>query len=323
MNRFTFLEFMNAMLQGWGNGIALIKFGKDGRPEELIPIHTSCIEPVLMNGEIYYKIKDDELKINKTFFSWEIIHFRGYTLNRFWGRAPLEVAKDNIGLGLAAEKFGAKFFKKGGNIKAVIETQGHLDDASFAEWKKRWDAFYSGEAGDHSVPVLEWGMTYKPLGISPESAQFLETRQFSIQDVARWFNLPPHMLGDLSRATFSNIEHQDLQFVKYCLRPALRRQELELEEKLLRPEEKGRIRIKFNLDGLLRGDLASITSHIERMVQLGVITVDEGRALLNRNPYPDGSGSKPYRPANIVGKEETKNNNYYKLNMISKIIDEQ
>lgn len=320
MNRFTCFEFMNAMLQGWGNGIAIIE-RKNGRPSGIIPIHTSCVVAKIKDNKLYYDIKDDTLGIKETFFSEEIIHYRGYTMNRFWGRSPLELARDNIGLGLSAEKFGAKFFKKGGNLKAVIETSGHLDDAAFKEWKKRWDTFYSGEAGDHSTPVLEYGMSYKPLGISPEAAQFLQTRQFSIQDVARWFNLPPHMLGDLSRSTFSNIEHQDIQFVKYSFRPAIRRQELELEDKLLLPWEKGKIRIKYSLDGLLRGDLASITNHIREMAQLGIITPDEGRGLLNRNPYPDGSGAQPYRPANITGKEGGKNNNHYKLNMLSTVID--
>jgi HK97 family phage portal protein len=148
-------------------------------------------------------------------------------------------------------------------------------------------------------------MAYKPLGIAPEAAQFLQTRQFSIQDVARWFNLPPHMLGDLSRSTFSNMEQQDISFVKYTLRPILRRQEIELEQKLLLPKEQGKIRIRYNLDALLRGDLASVTNHIKEMVQIGVLNPDEGRGLINRNPRP--GGSEFYTPANIVGNANINN----------------
>ena len=149
-------------------------------------------------------------------------------------------------------------------------------------------------------------MTYKPLGIAPEAAQFLQTRQFSIQDVARWFNLPPHMLGDLSRSTFSNMEQQDISFVKYNFRALIRRQEIELEQKLLLPRERGKYFIRYNLDGLLRGDLATVTAHIKEMVLSGVINPNEGRALLNRNPRP--GGEEFYTPANIVGNQNIQPN---------------
>ncbi|RPJ55595.1 MAG: phage portal protein, partial [Dehalococcoidia bacterium] len=228
------------------------------------------------------------------------------TTNGLWGRGPIQVAKDNIGLGLAAEKFGAKFFKKGGNLKSVIETPGHLGDKEFREWKARWEEFYTGEMGDHVTPVLEYGMSYKALGIPPEAAQFLQTREFSITDVSRWFNLPPHMLHDLTRSTFSNIEHQDIQMVKYSLRPIVKRQENELESKLLLPKERGKLVIRYNMDALLRGDLASVTAHIKEMVLTGVYNPDEGRALLNKNPRP--GGSEYYTPANIVGKNNNQSN---------------
>lgn len=298
MNRFTYHETMNAWLQGWGNGISIITAPR-GRGESLIPIHPSNVELKLTDGKLFYKIDDKDLGIRQTFFADEIVHYRGFTTTGYWGKSTIQQAKDNIGMSLAAEKFGANFYKKGGNLKAVIETPGHLPDAAFKEWKKRWQANYEGDAGNYATPVLEHGMTYKALGIPPHDAEFIETRQFGIQDVARWFNLPPHMLKDLSRATFSNIEHQDLEFVKYSLRPVLRRQEIELEEKLLQPKERGIIKIRYNIDGLLRGDLASITQHIKEMVLSGVMSPDEGRALLNRNPRP--GGDKFYIPANIVG----------------------
>lgn len=299
MNRFTWTELMNSWLQGWGNGVSVIE--RSGSSFRLIPIHPSGVKPKLKDGKLYYQIDDKEFGIKKTYFSEEVLHYRGYTNTGFWGKGPIAVAKDNIGLGLAAEEFGAKFFRKGGNIKAVIETEGHMSDQEFKEWKKRWDAHYAGTAGDHTTPVLEYGLKYKNNTIAPDAAQFLQTRQFSIQDVARWFNVPPHMLGDLSRSTFSNVEHQDIQFVKYTLRPIIRRQEIELEEKLLMPGERGKIRIRFNLDGLLRGDLASVTQHIKEMVMIGVLSPDEGRGLLNRNSRP--GGNEFYKPANIVGKE--------------------
>lgn len=302
MNRFTFVEVMNAWLAGWGNGIALIDNRRTGRPESLMPIHPSCVEPKLSGGRIFYIIKEEDLGIEGTFFSEEILHYKGFTTTGLWGKSPIEVAKDNIGLSLATEKFGSTFFKKGGNLKSVIETEGHIPDKEFELWKSRWQTSYYGPAGDHETPVLEYGMKYKQLSIPLDASQFIETRLFGIQDVGRWFNLPTHMLRELSRSTFSNIEHQDIEYVKYSLRPDLRRQELELEEKLLLPKERGRIRIRYNLDGLLRGDLASVTQHIKEMVYAGVMSRNEGRNLLNMNPL--AGLDDPLTPANIVGKEK-------------------
>ena len=301
MNSFTWHELMNDWLQGWGNGVSVI-MRTGARASELIPIHPSSVEPVVEKGRIFYKIDDKDMDVKGTFFAEEVVHFKMFTSNGMWGRGPIQMAKDNIGLGLAAERFGSTFFKKGGNIKAVIEATGFLNDKQFKEWKKRWDDFYSGESGDMSTPVLEHGMSYKPLGIAPEAAQFLQTRQFSVVDIARWFNLPPHMLADLSRSTFSNIEHQDLQLIKYTLRPILKREETELENKLLQPKDRGRLKIRYNLDALLRGDLASVTNHIKEMVLSGVLCPDEGRALLNKNPRPGGSDY--YTPANIIGNSQ-------------------
>jgi len=306
MSRYTWHELMNAWLQGWGNGISVIDNRQSGSPKALLPVHPSTVKAKYSDGRIFYQVSDEMLGIKGTFFSEEILHYKMFSTNGYWGKSPIRIAQENIGLGLAAEKFGAAFFKKGGNLKAVIETAGHMTDTEFKEWKKRWDAFYSGAAGDHGTPVLEYGLTYKPLGIPPEQAQFIASRIFQLQEVARIFNVPPHIIADLSKATFSNIEHQDIQFVKYTLRPLLRRQEMELEEKLLTPKERGTIRIRFNLDGMLRGDLAAVTNHVKEMVNGGIMTPNEGRSLLNLNPM---DGCDVIRvPANIVGKDNSKNN---------------
>jgi HK97 family phage portal protein len=301
MNRFTYQELENAFLQLWGNHISIIDSRNSGYPEKLIPVHAKYVKTLISDGKVFYKVVDPDMDIKGPFFSDEVIHFKMFTTNGIWGKSPIQMARENIGLGLAAEKFGSKFFKKGGNIKAVIESENSMGDDDFKEWKTRWDKYYSGEAGDHTTPILEYGMKYKALGIPPEQAQFIATRQFQLQEVARIFNVPPHLLADLSKATFSNIEHQDLQFVKYTLRPILKRKEVELEQKLLKRSEWGKIKIRYNIDGLLRGDLASLTNHIHTMVLVGVMKTNEGRGIINRNPL-DG-GDERYKPAHILGKE--------------------
>lgn len=310
-NGFGYQEMDNGHMQLWGNGVSLIANRNRGVPEKLISIHPSSVTAVMEGGKIFYKIRDRLTGISGTFFSEEVVHQKMISLNGVWGKGVIQVARENIGLGLAAEKYGATFFKKGGNLKSVIETEGHIPDKEFKEWKKRWDENYAGERGNHETPLLEWGMKYKALGIPPEQAQFILTRQFSLQDMCRWFNTPPHMIGDLSRSTFSNIEHSDLQFVKYCLRPVLKRREAEYERKLLSPKEWGRIKIRYNLDAMLRGDLASLTNHIHQMVLDGVMTPNEGRRLLNLNPLP--GGDVPYKPANIMGNDNATVNNKKEL----------
>jgi HK97 family phage portal protein len=303
MNRFTWNELMSAWLHGWGNGISVIDRNGGARIQSLTPVHPSSVTAKLFNGRIFYDINDRELGVKGTFFSEEVIHYKGFTTTGLWGKSPIITGKDNLGLAIATEKFGSKFFRKGGNLKQVIETEGHMSDPEFNAWNARWKANYTGENGDHETPILEYGMKLKSLTIAPEAAQFLQTRQFSIQDVARWFNLPVHMLNDLSRSTFSNIEHQDLQLIKYSFRATLKRMETELEAKLLLPTERDVIKIRFNLDALLRGDLASVTQHIKEMVQVGVMSPNEGRALINKNPRP--GGDEFYTPANIVGNINT------------------
>lgn len=305
MNRFTWHELMNAYLQGWGNAVAIIRYNEKGYAYALQPVHPSSFRVVISDGNVFYDINDYDQKIRGTFFSQEIVHYKMFSTGGYVGKSPIHVARENIGLGLATEKFGAKFFQRGGNLKAVIESEGHMSDTEFRTWKQRWDEFYNGPVGDHTTPILEYGLKYKQLGIPPENAQFIATRTFQIQEIARIFNVPPHMIADLSRSTFSNIEHQDIQFVKYTLRPILRRQELELEEKLLLPHEKGVIRIRFNLDGLLRGDLAAQTNHLKEMVISGIMTPNEARALINLNPVP--GADKLYVPANIIGNNASGN----------------
>lgn len=305
MNRFTFIELMNANLQLHGNAYAVIIFDQDGFPVRLIPVNPANVKVKVFRGEPFYEVNDRVMDIKGTYFYWEIIHFKMLTDEGLLGISPIERAKNSIGLGLAAEDYGATFFKKGGNMKAVIESESYMNDKQFKEWKSRWDAYYSGERGNHETPLLEYGLKYKPLGIPPEQAQFIATRIFQLQEVARIFNVPPHLLADLSRATFSNIEHSDIQFVKYTLRGVLKRQEVELEQKLVPRGEQGSIHIKYVIDGLLRGDMRARAQYLHTMVTDGIFSVNEARDIENKTPLP--GKDEPYEPAHIVGKQSTNN----------------
>lgn len=304
MNSFSFIELMNARLQLYGNAYAVIKFNFKGEPIELIPVADGSVSVKLYKGEPFYTINDQEMGINGTFFYWEIIHFKMLSRNGITGMSPIAAAREGIGLGLAAEKFGADFFNKGGNLKGALETEGHMNDAEFKAWKKRWETFYGGSVGDHTTPILEYGLKYKPLGIAPNDAQFIETRVFQLQDIARFFAVPPTFIGDLSRSTFSNGEQMDMQFAKYTLRPLLKREESELEQKLVNRKDEGTISIKHNMDSLLRADMKTRAAYGQTMVVSGVLTRNEVRDIENKPPLP--GLDEPLNPAFLTGKENPK-----------------
>lgn len=304
LNRFTFISLMNVRLQLHGNALAVIIFNNKGKPVELIPVEWGSVSVRLIKGEPVYIINDADTGINGIYLSWQVIHFKINSRNGWTGMSPISSARESIGLGLAAESFGSTFFQKGGNMKGVLETEGHMTDPEFKEWKKRWDKNYSGTAGDHTTPVLEYGLKYKELGVAPNDAQFLETRVHQVQDVARFFGLPPSVIGENSRNTFLNGEQQDIQFVKYALSPLCKGQEVELEFKLMSRNDSEKLDIKYNLDGLLRGDMLSRARYEQTLVSAGILTRNEAREIENKAPLP--GLDEPLNPAFLTG--NTQNN---------------
>ena len=304
MDAFTCEEVMNQDLQINGNALALIITDKNGYPFEKIPIPwKNVIEVKVFNRKLYYTIKYPELNIDGTYPSDQVLHYKILSQNGFVGRGVLKHAEESIGLGLAAEAFGNQYFQKGGNIKGVIEAEGEFKskgeyDTWLTSFAKRWQ----GAKNNFDVPLLERGMKYKQLGIPPEQAQFLQTRQFQLPDVARFFLMPPHMIGDLIKSSFSSIEQQDIQFVKYTLRSLVKKQEKEIEWKLITAKERGNIHFKHNLDSLLRGDMKTRAEFNHKMIIDGVFTRNEVRVSENKNPLP--GLDEPLTPAHIVGKEQ-------------------
>lgn len=185
----------------------------------------------------------------------DVLHIPGLGFDGLVGYSPIAMAKNAIGMAIACEEYGAKFFANGAAPGGVLEHPGVVKDP--AKVRESWNSVYQGSSNSHRVAVLEEGMKYQPIGISPEQAQFLETRKFQINEIARIFRIPPHMIGDLEKSSFSNIEQQSLEFVKYTLDPWVVRWEQTLQRLLFTPDEKRNYFIKFNVDGLLRGDYQS------------------------------------------------------------------
>lgn len=290
MNDYAFWSYVTACVNGWGNAYAVIET-KNGFPINLFPLHPSEVTPFIDGKELFYDVKSKPWK--DTYSSKEILHFKLFSIDGVNGIDPISLHKQSIAVGLAGDKFSAEFFEKRGAIKGVLETDQSLGDKAYASFMGRFKS-----EGNHGTPLLEYGIKYKPVSISPDQAQALQTRQFQVQDIARIFNIPPHMLGDLSRSTFSNIEHQDIQYVKYSLRPLVKMLETELEHKLFTSDEKGKLNIKFNLEGLLRGDMAARSAYYHNAILDGYMTRNEVRKLENMNPLP--GLDDPFTPANML-----------------------
>ncbi|MDK1104437.1 MAG: phage portal protein, partial [Actinomycetota bacterium] len=229
--------------------------------------------------------------INKTMAGEErkltadhVLHLKGLG-NGIVGRSVISLARESMGLSLAAEKTGAAFFGNGTRLSGVLETDGTLGETGVTNLKKSWGEHHQGAGNTGSVPVLEEGVKWKPMSIPPDDAQFLETRQFQVVDVARWFNVPPHLLYDLSRATFSNIDSQQIQFVQYTLMPWLVKWETILRWRLETDAEKDqRIFPQIDVRALLRGDVKARFTGYKLGIDAGWLTREDVRRLEDLDP---------------------------------------
>ena len=222
----------------------------------------------------------------------DVLHIPGLGFDGLVGYSPIAMAKNAIGMAIACEEFGAKFFANGAAPSGVLEHPGTIKDP--ARVRDAWQSQFGGSSNSGKVAVLEEGMKYTPISISPEQAQFLETRKFQINEIARIFRVPPHMVGDLEKSSFSNIEQQSLEFVKYTLDPWIIRWEQSMARVLLSLDEKKEFFIKFNLEGLLRGDYQSRMNGYSIARQNGWMSANDIRELENLDRIPTEQGGDLY-----------------------------
>jgi HK97 family phage portal protein len=223
---------------------------------------------------------------------YDVLHIPGLGFDGLVGYSPIAMAKNAIGMAIACEEYGAKFFANGAAPSGVLEHPGTLKDPGRV--RESWQATFGGSSNAQKVAVLEEGMKYTPISISPEQAQFLETRKFQIDEIARIFRVPPHMIGDLEKSSFNNIEQQSLEFVKYTLDPWVSRWEQAMSRALLTPEEKKKYFFKFNVDGLMRGDYQSRMNGYAVGIQNGFMSPNDVRSLENMDMIPDELGGNTY-----------------------------
>lgn len=300
MTSFVFRETLMSHLLLWGNAYAQIIRNGRGQVVALYPLLPNKVDVSrAANGQIYYTYRRDtnEALINPkggsvTLHRDEVLHIPGLGFDGLVGYSPIAMAKNAVGMALATEEYGATFFANGANPGGVLEHPGVIKDPQ--KVKDSWNTAYQGNGKQHKVAVLEEGMKYQSIGIPPEQAQFLETRKFQLNEIARVFRVPPHMIGDLEKSSFNNIEQQSLEFVKYTLNPWVIRWEQALQQSLILPSEKPAIFIKFNVDGLLRGDYAKRMTGYATARQNGWMSANDIRELENLNRIPAEEGGDLY-----------------------------
>ena len=300
MSSFSFRETLMTHLLLWGNAYAQII--RNGRGE-VIALYPLMPDRMTVDrdarGRIYYEYARSDSDANtlgkksSVILSLEdVFHIPGLGFDGLVGYSPIAMAKQAIGMGLACDEFGAAFFQNGAQPGGVLEHPNVLKDPKRV--RESWNAIYQGSRNAHRIAVLEEGMTYKPISISPEQAQFLETRKFQIDEIARIFRVPPHMIGDLEKSSFSNIEQQSLEFVKYTLAPWISRWEQAIQRSLLLMSERTRYFARFNVEGLLRGDYQSRMNGYAVARQNGWMSANDIRELESLDMIPDEQGGNLY-----------------------------
>lgn len=299
MTSFIFRETLMSHLLLWGNAYAQIIRNGTGRPIALYPLLPSKMDVSrAANGQLIYTYSKDsdefgaDNRCQQIVLSQdEVLHVPGLGFDGLIGYSPIAMAKNAIGMSLAAEQYGALFFANGATPGGILEHPGIVKDP--VKLRESWHAQFSG-TNRHNVAVLEEGMTFQQLSIPPDQAQFLETRKFQIDEIARIFRVPPHMVGDLEKSTFSNIEQQSLEFVKYTLNPWCVRWEQAMNQQLVLPSERSQVFTKFNVDGLLRGDYQSRMNGYAIGRQNGWLSANDIRELEDMNHISAEQGGDTY-----------------------------
>lgn len=300
MTSFVFRETLMSHLLLWGNAYAQIIRNGKGQITALYPLMPNRMTvDRTSNGKIYYTylVNDSDnptLKAQGQVYlrKEDIFHIPGLGYDGLVGYSPISMAKNAIGMALATEEYGAKFFENGASPSGVLEHPGTIKDPE--RLRESWNSLFKGSGNSHKVAVLEEGLSFKPIAISPNEAQFLETRKFQIDEIARIFRVPPHMVGDLEKSSFSNIEQQSLEFLKYTLDPWVTRWEQSIHRSLILESEKRDYFVKFNVDGLLRGDYQSRMNGYAVGIQNGFMSPNDIRSLENMDLIPDELGGNLY-----------------------------
>jgi HK97 family phage portal protein len=294
----NYRETATSHILAWGNTYSEIVYNSVGQVQELWPITPDRVKVEYKNGTLIYWIKVDAENVPLPMD--KVLHIAGLGYDGLRGYSVIRKAAESIGLSMGAEKFGARYFGANTNMGGAIKYPRAMGEKAQSNIKKSL-ANYTGSDASHRWMILEQGMEIEKLGFSPDESQFLQTRQFQVSEIARWFNLPPHKLKDLTRSTFSNIEEQEIEYVISCLVPWLTKIEQNYNIQLLTEKE---LRLgyyfKHNVKGLLRGSSDKRADYYTKLFYLGAIKPNEIRALEDMEPIDSDNADKAYIQMNLM-----------------------
>lgn len=310
MDSFVFWEMMGVWWVNKGNAFAEIerKGGKrEGRITALWPIHWSRVSLEWNEAKTTYRWR---IKNNTTpdvyLESWEVLNIVGpLSCDGIIGRGVIDHLSNIIGIAMAVDEYRGAFFESGGKPGGVLKHPKTLDKAARENLRREWKAVHSGAAGAHEVAILWEGMDYTQIGVDAEKAQMVRAAEFTVTEMARAYDLPPHVLQDLTRSTFSNIDSQQISLVVDSYRPRIVRVEKSIQRQLLTPAEKAqRHYFRFNVDGMLRGDPKARAETNQIKLQNGSLTIDEWLIQDEKNPVGGAIGGARFIPANFTTVEK-------------------
>ena len=294
-------ECMMAHILTWGNGYAEKVMNGYGEVFALWPIPPKRVTKIEMRGtELWYEI--DVISERKWFPREKILHIPGLGFDGFIGYSPIAMARKSIGLGMAMETFGSHYFGQGTHPGVIVSHPNQLSATAHSNMKQSLSETYSGLGQAHRLMLLEEGMKIEKVGIPPEESQFLESRQFQIPEIARWFNLPPHKLKDLTKSTNNNIEHQGIEYYIDTLLPWLVRLEQNYNMQLLTDGQYKREKLYFKhiFEGILRGSSKDRAEYLKTMILSGMMTPNEAREKEDMNPSPDPLADELWMPTGLI-----------------------
>jgi len=302
-NAFSWRQHMMACAALWGNGYSRIVRDNNARPVSLaLPYHPKDVQPFIFEGDLWYKVNGVEVPINHN----DMIHIKGFGFNGIEGKSVITAAREAIGVGLAEQQYGGGLFRTGAAKRVALEYPGTLDDKVYQRLKDSWNDKYGTYTNMSEIAILEAGLKVVEVGMSAQDAQFLEARKFSIQEVARFFRIPLHLMQSLDQATNNNIEQQGHDFINYTMMPWLIKFEEEMNDKLFTQAEQDFYYTKFNVNAFLRGDMTSRWRYYSTMIQWGVFSPNDVREKEDENPREGGDAY--LTPLNMVTSTQIANN---------------
>ena len=303
-NKIGFLEKVMMDLLCNGNSYVRIVRNNIGRPLELLPLNFNDVDVYFKENKLFYS----SAQLKSTYGAEDILHFKLITdvntaagnsnQDGILGMSPITQCKNAIGWSMDVEEYSRTFFKNGGKLSGVLKTSRSLSEQAIDRLRNSFNNNYSNLSGANQTAVLEEGLEFQPITIPPDQAQFLASREFGISEIARIFNVPPHLLKDLTKSCFNNIEMQSQEFVTYSLMPYLNKIELEMNTKLFRKTNIGKEYIKFNTNALLRGNIKDRSDFYRTMLNIGVMSINEIRQKEDLNSIKDGE--KHFIPLNMT-----------------------